>query len=244
MMPQSSQSSTLVRPKALSQEKNSTMRSNPTVSTRPQLMTQSVGVNDTRPSKRPRLSPAKKPNTNAFAVPRRYAHSGGSQSLHKAASRKDEKALLDDLMAGLDASMFENLASSPAKISTSQVKPRTPLAVKHEVQISTTSRTPVRFNANVKSAKEDALPCSVKLEHKNETNEEAIVDIKTDKRKARSLSPVFVKAEPKVDIADDELYDFDFDLGDLSGLNDDELLQPQQVQVRAATELLRQLRLT
>lgn len=55
---------------------------------------------DHRQPKKPRLSNSQRSQNGA--------------KLHRTADRKDEKALLDELMAGLDASMFDMPPSSPA----------------------------------------------------------------------------------------------------------------------------------
>ena len=70
-------------------------------------------TDDTRPTKRPRLTP---PKDRSRGFPTGRSVSLGKQaSLHKEVTGKDEKALLDDLMAGLDASVFDNFEVSPVK---------------------------------------------------------------------------------------------------------------------------------
>jgi hypothetical protein len=69
---------------------------------------------DPRAIKRVRLTPSKndqKENVN-------HGTSSVPRGLHKEAQGKDEQALLDDLMAGLDASIFEYTPSSPAVSQT------------------------------------------------------------------------------------------------------------------------------
>jgi hypothetical protein len=194
----------------------------------------SVASIDPRPAKRPRLSPTKdKENASILRH--------GSTSVRSPAKRSkpsftadDEANMMENLMAGLDASIFDNFTSSPVtKVpSQSRVNARTPgkgrsdrtiPSVKREI-LSPTKNTyhtrpiamrlqpPFKQSPDLKpvvsspKGKRKASPAMDRVTIKHEMTTMARVkdeafDVKEDKDK------------PELD---DELFEFEFDLADLS----------------------------
>nr|XP_031860000.1 uncharacterized protein CI109_004607 [Kwoniella shandongensis]KAA5527072.1 hypothetical protein CI109_004607 [Kwoniella shandongensis] len=172
-----------------------------------------------------------------------------SQQVHKEAEGDDEKALMDDLMAGLDATMFEGLGSSPARPKSSQISPIHTKTTKSleplEVRISPVKRkrplSPRKLSPQKRktiSLQSAFTPSSMKV--KREPILSPVRTVKIEKKHTfmendeKADVPVGCKEEVeqvKPDLADDDLFDFDFDLGDLSAFEED-LLTPQMPSVR------------
>jgi len=150
----------------------------------------------------------------------------------KKEKEKDEKALMDDLMAGLDASMF----SSPVKSQLSQSKGQGAMS-------------PVRMSGRVERQRSPVK--SMKVEHHRSplkstipTNRPIIPIPKSNattgvKRVPKAFVPIKLEVdlenikpvpEVKVDIKpileEDDEFTFDFDLDELAGMDDDILLKP------------------
>ncbi|KAK8854820.1 hypothetical protein IAR55_003559 [Kwoniella newhampshirensis] len=176
-----------------------------------------------------------------------------SQQSYEEASGNDEKALMEDLMAGLDATMFEGLESSPvhprsvksSQISPSKQKGRRNLAP-IEIKISPGKRkrplSPTKWLPQKRKIVNSAFaPSSVKAEVKSGPAILPVKPIKIDRERAlveeelKALTCAGNKElrEQKVvpELLQDELYDFDFDFGDLSAFDED-LLAPSPPQLR------------
>lgn len=147
---------------------------------------------------------------------------------------KDEKALMDDLMAGLDASMFDGLASSPVK---SQALSQAPIEM-----------SPVKALRN--RAERQMSPVKVKLEKPRTelkstvaTNRSILPIPQTNvqlevKRVPKAFVPIKLELdedlksvpEPKLGVKplleDEDEFTFDLDLDELAGMDDDLLLKP------------------
>jgi hypothetical protein len=144
---------------------------------------------------------------------------------------KDEKALMDDLMAGLDASMF----SSPVKSQLSQSKGERVISPVRMGGRAERQRSPVKsmkvesHRSPLKSttpANRPIIPMKV-----NGTNEvkrvpQAFVPIKLEIEVEDAKPVPEVKVDMKPVLEDDDEYTFDFDLDELAGMDDDILLKP------------------
>lgn len=156
--------------------------------------------------------------------------------MHVAAQGQDEQALLDDLMAGLDASIFEYTPSSPAVSQKAMSQTRPSKRV-----VSPTKRSPVGLSrltgwgVEEKKVKREVLSptkprglsvrplISPKLESKPIDNNE---DTKSSLHPLRAAPPsVTVKEEQKdeKEAFEDELFEFDLDLdlADFAALDSD-----------------------
>ena len=134
--------------------------------------------------------------------------SPGAAKRAKSHSQKDEKTLMDQLMAGLDASMFENIVSSPVRPRSQKPSQRSPLGVKRDSFIKPQS-------PGKRSRPKD--PIRIKVEHQPRVENIMQDDL---------CPPVFVPVEAspienKAEEWDDPGFLVDFDLGDLSAFDED-----------------------
>jgi hypothetical protein len=144
---------------------------------------------------------------------------------------KDEKALMDDLMAGLDASMF----SSPVKSQLSQAKGKGVMSPVRMGCRMERQRSPVKQvkPETHRSPLKPTIPTNRPIipTKANGTNEvkrtsKAFVPIKLEVN-SESIKPApEVKIDIKPVLEDDDEFTFDFDLDELAGLDDDILLKP------------------
>lgn len=149
---------------------------------------------------------------------------------HDVRKEKDEKALMDDLMAGLDASMF----SSPVKSQLSQPKGEgvmSPMRTGYRVERQRSPVKSIKAETN-RSPLKTTVPTNrpiIPIPKVNATNEakrtpKAFVPIKVE---LEDIKPV---PEGKIDIKpvleDDDEFTFDFDLDELAEMDDDILLKP------------------
>ena len=143
---------------------------------------------------------------------------------------KDEKALMDDLMAGLDASMF----SSPVKSQLSQPKGEgvmSPMRTGYRVE---RQRSPVKsIKAEThRSPLKTTIPTNrpiIPIPKVNATNEvqrtpKAFIPIELELEDIKPVSGVKIEIKPVLE--DDDEFTFDFDLDDLAEMDDDILLKP------------------
>jgi len=165
---------------------------------------------------------------------------------------RDEMALMDDLMAGLDASMFDGAASSPVKShSLSQVvrsrdspvkrqrqvsplRPKTSMArqVSPERQRIKIERSPLRPTLPIPTNRQTAVPTIPRGFHES--------PIKAEPKRVKAFLPIKIELEPEIplsvvhDIKDvkqvledeEDEFTFDFNLDELAGMDDDMLLKP------------------
>jgi hypothetical protein len=144
---------------------------------------------------------------------------------------KDEKALMDDLMAGLDASMF----SSPVKSQLSQSKGEgliSPVRMGGRVE---RQRSPVKqmkpetHRSPLKSTiptNRPIIPMKVNGTNEMKRIPKAFVPIKLEVELEVTKPVPEVKVDMKPVLEDDDEFTFDFDLDELAGLDDDILLKP------------------
>jgi len=148
---------------------------------------------------------------------------GDRSELHVSAKGKDEQALLDDLMAGLDASIFDYVPSSPAVSQRTGSQKR----VSHNLLSPVKSSTPEgsllealgvkekRIKREVLSpSKRKGPPARASISFKKEP-ESIAVKSEPQTFNARPAPPaVTIKKEVKeeADAFDDELFEFDLDL--------------------------------
>lgn len=189
---------------------------------------------DPRPAKRPRLSP-NKDKENASAL-----HHGSASVLSPAKRNKpsftadDEANMMENLMAGLDASIFDNFTSSPVtKVpSQSRVNARTPGKGRSDRTKSSVKREILSPTKNTYHAR----PIAMRLQPPSKQSPDLKPVISSPKR-TRKASPAMDRviakpemattAQAKVEVSevnedrdkpelDDELFEFEFDLADLS----------------------------
>jgi hypothetical protein len=144
---------------------------------------------------------------------------------------KDEKALMDDLMAGLDASMF----SSPVKSQLSQSKGEgviSPVRMGGRVE---RQKSPVKSKrvGSHRSPLKSTIPTNrpiipMKVIGTNEVKRapKAFVPIKLEIELEVAKPVPEVKVDIKPVLEDDDEFTFDFDLDELAGMDDDILLKP------------------
>lgn len=147
-------------------------------------------------------------------------------ALHKEAKGKAEKALLDDLMAGLDASAFEAYDPSPQKIMAPTNTRRSPLRIKQRV-VSPTKQSQTVINT---------LTLSGAVKRERDVTDPKPLNSLIKRERSKSPAPLSVYGsvvieDLKAELLDDELYEFDFDLADFSHVEEDLLLKPQQIEV-------------
>lgn len=165
---------------------------------------------------------------------------------------RDEKALMDDLMAGLDASMFDGAASSPVKSqSLSQVVMSRDSPVKRERQVSPMrtkisiarqvsperqrvkiERSPLRPTLPVPTNRQTAVPTIHRGFHES--------PIKAEPKRVKAFLPIRMELEPEIPVSvvheikdvkpvledEEDEFTFDFNLDELAGMDDDMLLKP------------------
>lgn len=173
-----------------------------------------------RPAKRPRLN-SSYPDENLvpFYDPLTPLYAGAS---HRKPSNKDEKSLMDDLLAGLDASVFESFDASPVKSILSERMPRSPLKVKRE------NAPPIRDRTS-NITREHGVSCKDIEPDVNRQSQQPALDVEHEAVSiARSRIPT---TEIKLDLEDEDIYDFEFDLSNISALSDDILLKPEAIEV-------------
>jgi hypothetical protein len=145
----------------------------------------------------------------------------------------DEKALMDDLMAGLDASMFEGLANSPVKSQALSQVNMSPARVREgklerispvKSRVKVEHRSPLR--PSITNRPIIAIPKALGPP-KNEIKRvpKAFVPIKLELEE--NIKPIQeIKVDVKPVLEDDDEFTFDFDLDELAGMDDDLLLKP------------------
>ncbi|KAK4689519.1 DNA replication ATP-dependent helicase/nuclease Dna2, partial [Tremellales sp. Uapishka_1] len=173
-------------------------------------------------------------------------------AMHREPMGLDEKAMMDELMAGLDASMFDGFDLTPAKSGHSSHSSVSPVKVKNEKRtmdclFSTprqAEKKPRRESWSTKSSPNgNTADTKRRLPALRPVNSQPKVSlhikVEVDEPIQRELAPYVVKSEileapipnhaeakPSPDDFDDEVYDFGFDLTDVSLFSDD-LLLPQ-----------------
>jgi hypothetical protein len=150
---------------------------------------------------------------------------------HNVKKEKDEKALMDDLMAGLDASMF----SSPVKSQLSHSKGEgaiSPVRMGGRVE---RQRSPVKqmkpetHRSPLKStipSNRPIIPMKVNGTNEVKRTPKAFVPIKLEVELEVTKPVPEVRIDIKPVLEDDDEFTFDFDLDELAGLDDDILLKP------------------
>ena len=179
----------------------------------------SVPDDEERPIKRRRLCPTYADEN--VLVPGSLLHENRSD--RGKGLRKDEKALIDDLMADLDASAFENYELSPVKapvVISASISP-----LKASRAVSAPSRPPV---------KRECLSCTPKVKA-NARPRTAELDVVAEPLLREESGIVAGRKEAAFD--DEEEYSFDFDLTDFSAFEDDYLLKPEIVEVSSILPL-------
>jgi hypothetical protein len=171
---------------------------------------------------------------------------------------RDEKALMDDLMAGLDASMFDGIASSPVK---SQVVVARDLPVRRQRQGSpmrpsvTMGVKPIRQDIKMeRSPLRPTLPLPVNRPIKTNSNLPKAFNepiIKTEPKRVKAFAPIKIEFEEKVPqpmiqevkdekpvlVDEEDEFTFDFNLDELAHMDDDLLMKPHvDAKVRAECE--------
>ena len=212
-----------------------------------------ISGQQTRPSKRARMSGAQDHKENKADNTLKVGSLGLSDETKVRKQSKDEQALLDELMAGLDASIFDHNPSSPV---TSQKLFSPSLARSSQKSFSPTGRDRNAFGLDhlgiqerrtrvVLSPTKPNIPLggpprgrgvtsenpSAKLESQAENQNPLPVE---DHSCAQEASFLTVKDEEK-DLFDDELFEFDFDLTDVAGINDDVLFAKPEPKVQEMT---------
>jgi len=171
-----------------------------------------------RPTKRPRVNPLD--IVKDVSPSRCHALLKGDAVQSKTASGKDEKAMMEDLMAGLDASVFENFETSPVKALWTTKPMRSPLKAKREVvSPSKTPKSPIQQTTPSTTRKSNAFRRTVSIQ----------TDLKVEDLGATDF--IFEKAASKNIIFEEDHFDFESDLADLSAFDDDLLLKPRSIDV-------------
>ncbi|WVQ99969.1 hypothetical protein IAU59_007112 [Kwoniella sp. CBS 9459] len=199
-------------------------------------------------AKRQRLSP-KKDRRHAPAYVHAVKRTPGSSSTHKEQKiENDEKALMDDLLAGLDADMFDGIASSPVRPTSlhgSQKSPvrsqkRKHVEVKVEMPLSPVKIQPPapgkRKSLGAESHKQVEVPRSafaptlVRLGPRPHTEPQPDHSLRGRPSHPHDLlDNVKLDVQPKdeqamktePEFADEDLFGLDFDLNDLSAFEED-----------------------
>lgn len=179
-----------------------------------------------RPPKRTRFTPQ---------VNRR--DDGAARKENEVSSRQ-EKDLMEDLLAGLDAEMLDGFQVSPVKVqpvsAEAEVKKeiRSPLRVKAENGTPSRARRAPLPKSVGSSARGGFVASNAIVPIKTETETETKVDIHPPAQPEAGpsrLSPALPDSHSVEDvkpiIADDDVFDFEFDLSDLGAL-DDEAFKP------------------
>ena len=174
-------------------------------------------VDDSRPRKRRRHDPYY-PNENescATDVGNRHFTNPARK-----ASRKDERALMDDLMAGLGASVFDHFQVSPVKAKPVARAVRSPLKILKSVAASTIQHKP-----NSEDRRAFLRPTTPAVQSKPRNDRDSRICNPEDEDLAS------VKQDPNPELVNEDIFDVDFDLADLSAFDDDLLLKPENVDV-------------
>ena len=152
---------------------------------------------------------------------------------------KDEKALMDDLMAGLDASMFSSPVKSQAQIQSQRSPVRITGRVERQVSPVKTVKVEKPSPLRPSIAKRPKMPVPkgtapqvmkripkafvpIKIEVESATPPNAVVlESKAD------IKPVEeIKLDVRPVLEDDDEFTFDLDLDGLADMDDDLLLKP------------------
>ncbi|WVF72768.1 hypothetical protein IAT40_007586 [Kwoniella sp. CBS 6097] len=185
--------------------------------------------------------------------PRKQLHNASSYSGRQGASNrdekndKDEKALMDDLLAGLDAGMFEGIGSSPVRPRSTQASQKSPSKSqkrKHvEVKVEMRPLSPVKIHST-SAGKRKSLglepakkvepgpsrsafaPTIVQMGPPHRVESAANHALKREHSSPRlpavNIKPdikEIIKDEPQLE--DEDLFGLDFDLNDLSAFEED-----------------------
>lgn len=200
--------------------------------------------NDARSAKRPRLAPSQDrlASQKVDLSPRRITPALPPPRLSQDRSSrnaKDEQALLDDLMAGLDASVFDYTPSSPVvSQKTPSQKPATGremiglenLGVREKrAKVEKEYLSPTK--RQISPLRRKVLSPIKNIAYSRYMNVEAK---ETDHKPLmfRESAPMTLDMDDKSNVLeekpefDDELFEFDFDLTDIAGLDDEALINP------------------
>ena len=128
---------------------------------------------------------------------------------------------MDDLMAGLDASVFDHFEVSPVKVKPVARAVRSPLKILKSVTSSTRQCRP---DVGVERPLPHPTPPSVQIQPRK------LLDVEIRKPQDRDLASV--KQDPTLEVGNEELFDFEFDLADLSAFDEELLLKPDNIKVR------------
>jgi len=181
----------------------------------------SISSENIRPSKRLRLDPSYDDENRSFLE--EHTRSRHRKDRHRKVTRKDEKALMDDLMAGLDASVFDNSELSPVKQVHPARTPRSPLKVKIE------NGTPIQLR--ISPVKREPSPHPYELDMWR-PQVKVDLDVKVEVVPSENVSVAGV--DSKTGLHDEDFLEFDFGLADMSAFDDDLLLKPEAVEVSVA----------
>ncbi|KAK6910521.1 hypothetical protein I203_104553 [Kwoniella mangroviensis CBS 8507] len=182
---------------------------------------------------------------------RQRLSSSKSDPQRKNDTTQDEKALMDDLMAGLDASMFDAIGSSPIRPKSnksSQASPVQSQPKRKHVEVKIEPLSPIK-KINVSPRKKKAQRSPIKEKAGNAfapTWTKSPAKIKKEKAISQAKpqveasvkqeieigiaqdEPVFKEdIQVKPELADEDLYDFDFDLNDLTAFEEELLGLPE-----------------
>ncbi|OCF42705.1 DNA replication ATP-dependent helicase Dna2 [Kwoniella heveanensis CBS 569] len=203
----------------------------------------------TRPRTEENLSSGKRQRLSPKKHQREYNHAlASSTKLHpQIQDEKDEKALMDDLLAGLDADMFDGLGSSPIRPKSTQASQKSPSKSQKRryvevmverplspVKIHPTSTTKRKFVSaeqikKVEPPRSAFAPTIVKMiPHPKAESQQGGTKIQLRPYRSSSVDlksnikpelEKLSKSEPE--LADEDLFGLDFDLSDLSAFDED-----------------------
>jgi hypothetical protein len=191
-----------------------------------------------REAKKPRLtSSLDKENKGALRFgggsKKGSSHDERHVRLHRQISAGEELALMEDLMAGIDASVFEKYELSspikPIRLQSKRIK-QEHIKVKAERGSPPPDRSkPALVKTDQVSERKPVIPIEIKVESATKHVE---VKAKLGTAEGSELRlEISEKAavDLKQDEFEDELFEFDFDLADLSALDNDLLDQKAPV---------------
>jgi hypothetical protein len=185
------------------------------------------------------------PRNEKRARPNLNASSTKENPINLGTMKKDdkEKALMDDLMAGLDASMFDGTGSSPVK---SQVMGKTRQGMPSPLKTQFRERVPIQLSP-LRATRPVNVPRPVaRLSPKKAQAPKTETMVRVESKPApRTFRPIKVELEIRIpdvkeskndlvktaskpvllDEEEDE-FTFDFDLDELAHMDDDLLLKP------------------
>lgn len=211
-----------------------------------------LAITDARTPKRPRLASSHQAKLLVENVAAQRGPSlPTSRCGQKERNGEDEQALLDELMAGLDASVFDYIPSSPyvSQKNPSQPSPRAntilldhPMPMQWQTRRSGPAKSPTKcppirwkpLSPIKRIAHAPRVqPIAVKLEDSAPIGGESHHVKREDLPHAAASLAIEVDQavvkEEKPEL-EDELFEFDFDLTDIAGLDDDALCkQPHEV---------------